>query len=119
MVDLMAIVLFVIALILGVWGVRGADISGEEAKIKISDIANSSHPPEGRGFPAASSFLRRHSPLAAVFVFGDFSFFRKGKTLRFHPRCCNAPITIQSMHSSHYFLLRQKWQATDIQPQYS
>jgi hypothetical protein len=51
MADLMAIVLFVIALILGVLKVRGADISGEEDKIKISDIANSSHPPGRAGLP--------------------------------------------------------------------
>ena len=29
--------------------------------------------PEGRGFPAASSFLRRHSPLASGHVLREFS----------------------------------------------
>ncbi len=99
----MAIVLFLIALILGVLGVRGADISGEEAKIKISDIANSSHPLKG----GASLLLLRFYVVIVLWqrslFLRDFSFFRKGKTLRFHPRCCNAPITIQSMHSSYYF----------------
>jgi len=32
--------------------------------------------PEGRGFPAASSFLRRHSPQASGRVLREFSVFR-------------------------------------------
>jgi uncharacterized membrane protein YtjA (UPF0391 family) len=85
MVDLMAIVLFVIALILGVWGVRGADISGEEAKIKISDIANSSHPPKG----GASRLLLRFYVVIVLWqrslFLGIFRFSARAKHSAFIP----------------------------------